>query len=287
MNDLSASAGAYVLLTSQNRGWRDLEAELRRIPAGPTRVVGTLWHRLGVHYGASVHAACRCEGHAHRRVQSHGDADFVPAGLDGEWEDDADCSVLRISLSPALLDRAAEDLNLDPGAMTFAPRFQMRDPGVEHIAWALKGELERKDPSDRLYVDSLATALAARLMRLLPQGGKALRRTQHGLSPRRRRQVVDFIEAHLHDDLRLSDIARIAGVGATQLKASFPRALGLTVHQYVLRRRVERAKSLLLAGETSPAQVALAAGFAHQSHMALCMRRILGVTPRQIVASRR
>jgi AraC family transcriptional regulator len=114
-----------------------------------------------------------------------------------------------------------------------------------------------------------------------------LRRTQHGLSPRRRRQVVDFIEAHLHDDLRLSDIARIAGVGATQLKASFPRALGLTVHQYVLRRRVERAKSLLLAGETSPAQVALAAGFAHQSHMALCMRRILGVTPRQIVASRR
>jgi AraC family transcriptional regulator len=163
----------------------------------------------------------------------------------------------------------------------------MRDPGVEHIAWALKGELERKDPSDRLYVDSLATALAARLVRLLPQGGKALRRTQHGLSPRRRRQVVDFIEAHLHDDLRLSDIARIAGVGATQLKASFPRALGLTVHQYVLRRRVERAKSLLLAGETSPAQVALAAGFAHQSHMALCMRRILGVTPRQIVASRR
>jgi AraC family transcriptional regulator len=249
MNDLSAGAGACVLLTSQNRGWRDLEAELRRIPAGPTRIAGTLWHRLGVHYGASVNAACRCDGRTHRRVQSHGDADFVPAGLDGEWEDDADCSILRISLSPALLDRAAEDLNLDPGAMSFAPRFQMRDPGVENIAWALKGELEWTDVSDRLYVDSLATALAARLARLLPQGAKAVRRTQPGLSPRRKRQVVDFIEAHLDQDLRLSDIARIAGVGATQLKASFPRALGLTVHQYVLRRRFERAKSLLLAGE--------------------------------------
>jgi AraC family transcriptional regulator len=287
MNDLSASSGAYALLTSRNRGWRDLEAELRRIPAGPTKIASSLWHRLGVHYGASVNAACRCDGRTHRRVQAHGDADFVPAGLDGEWEDDADCSILRVSLSPTLVDRASEDLGVDPDAMALAPRFQIRDPGVEHIAWALKGELERNEVSDGLYLDSLGTALAARLVRLMPQGARASRRRQPGLSPRRQREVIDFIEAHLDQDLRLADIARVAGIGATQLKASFPRTMGLSVHQYVLRRRVERAKSLLLAGELPPAQVALAAGFAHQSHMAQWMKRILGLTPGRIVATRR
>ena len=183
MNDLSASTGAYALLTSQNRGWRGLEAELRRIPAGPTKVAGSLWHRLGVHHGASVNAACRCDGHTHRRVQSHGDADFVPAGLDGEWEDDADCSILRISLSPALVECAAEDLGVDPSAMTLAPQFQMRDPGVEHIAWALKAELEQADFSNRLYLDSLGVALAARLVHLLPKGAGASRQNQPACRP--------------------------------------------------------------------------------------------------------
>jgi AraC family transcriptional regulator len=52
------------------------------------------------------------------------------------------------------------------------------------------------------------------------------------------------------------------------------------VHEYVMRRRVERARALLVAAAMPAGQVALAAGFAHQSHMARWMRRVLGVTPR-------
>ncbi|WP_163284644.1 helix-turn-helix transcriptional regulator, partial [Enterobacter hormaechei] len=69
----------------------------------------------------------------------------------------------------------------------------------------------------------------------------------------------------------------------SHLKALFRQTMGMPVHQYVIRRRVERAKALLLAGEMPISQVALAAGFAHQSHMAHCMKRLLGVTPRQVV----
>ncbi|MNN49789.1 Helix-turn-helix domain protein [compost metagenome] len=55
------------------------------------------------------------------------------------------------------------------------------------------------------------------------------------------------------------------------------------MHEYVIRRRVERARTLLLQRELPASQVALEAGFSHQSRMARCMRRILGATPRQLV----
>jgi AraC family transcriptional regulator len=287
MNDLSFPAAARPLLTSRGRGWRDIEAEFRRISAGPTKVAASLTHRLGIHYGPSVNAACRCDGAVQRRVQSHGDADFVPAGLDGEWEDDADCTILTVSLSPALLRQAAEESGINPDRMILAPRFQLRDSGIEHIAWALKAELEATVFADRLYVDSLAMALAARLANLQADRPGASRPQKQMLSPRQQRRLLDFIEANLDQSLSLGDLAGVAGVGVSQLKALFPQSLGLPVHQYVMRRRVERAKSLLLSGEAPISEAALAAGFSHQSHMAQWMKRILGVTPRALIAMRR
>ena len=276
-----------VLLSSRGRGWSGLEAEFRHIVAGPTKVAASPSHRLGVHFGAAVNAVCRCDGRVHRRVQSHGDADFVPAGLDGEWEDDADCAILRIEVSAALIGQAARDIGLDAERMNFAPRFQLRDPGITHIAGALKAELETARFSDRLYADSLGVALAVRLVGLQVGERGGAGRIGQTLAPPRKRRLLDYIEANLDQTLSLGDLAAVAGVGVTQLKALFPRSAGLPVHQYVMRRRVERAKSLLIASPLSISEVALETGFAHPSHMAHCMKRLLGVTPRQIVALRR
>jgi AraC family transcriptional regulator len=66
----------------------------------------------------------------------------------------------------------------------------------------------------------------------------------------------------------------------------FKRSFGVPVHEYVIQRRVERARTLLLRGALPASQVALDAGFSHQSHMARCMRRVLGITPAAIVKSR-
>lgn len=59
----------------------------------------------------------------------------------------------------------------------------------------------------------------------------------------------------------------------------------MPVHQYVVQRRVERARALLLQGALSASQGALESGFAHQSHMAHCMNRLLGVSPSELVWS--
>jgi AraC family transcriptional regulator len=93
------------------------------------------------------------------------------------------------------------------------------------------------------------------------------------------RRVTDFIEAHLDDDLSLRRLAPVAGLGLSHFKLLFRGSTGLPLHQYVIRRRVERARQLLAEGELPMSLVALEAGFTHQSHMARHMRRLLGVAP--------
>ena len=248
------------------------------MPAAP-------YHRLGIHFGPPVNAFCQCDGRHHRRVQSHGDIDVVPAGLDGTWEDDADCSILRLWVSPALVRQAACDLDLDPDRVDIAPQFQLRDRRIEHIGWALNTELSMDVAADRLYAESLSMALAVRLVQgAVPRTMVAAGQT---LSSGQKRRLVDFIQAHLDQDLSLVDLARVAAISVSHLKVLFRRTFGMTVHQYVIHRRVERAKLLLSSGKMPASQVALEAGFAHQSHMAQCMKRVLGITPGSITRTLR
>lgn len=55
--------------------------------------------------------------------------------------------------------------------------------------------------------------------------------------------------------------------------------LGLPVHKYVVQRRVERARALLCESDIAISEIALQVGFAHQTHLAGHMRRVLGCTP--------
>jgi AraC family transcriptional regulator len=281
----TSSRGASKGSGRQGRGWNGLEIELCQIRAGVTRVPATPYHRLGIHVGPPVNAFCQCDGRHHRRVQSHGDIDVVPAGLDGTWEDDADCSILRLRVTPALVRQAACDLDLDPDGVHIAPQFQLRDQGIEHIAWALNTELRTDLAADRLYAESLSMALAVRLVQgAVPRTMVAAAQT---LSSGQKRRLVEFIQTHLDQDLSLVDLARIAAISVSHLKVLFRRTFAMTVHQYVIYRRVERARVLLSLGKTPASQVALEAGFAHQSHMAKCMKRVLGITPGSITRTRR
>jgi AraC family transcriptional regulator len=95
----------------------------------------------------------------------------------------------------------------------------------------------------------------------------------------RLRQVLSHIEYNLGRDLSLKEIAGVAGVSVSHCNAAFRRAVGMPVHQYVIERRVDRAKTLLGEGNLSISQIAVETGFAHQSHLAYHVRRLLGVSP--------
>lgn len=272
-----------LLLSSEGRGWTGLGAQFLKLPPGRAARAGEDAHVLGIHYGAPVNADCRVGDVRARGLQKPGDIGFIPAGIDGCWEDDADCQLLRLALHDDVFRAVAEELGHDAGRIELAPRPRFRDARTEAIGWAIKSDLESDVPSDPLYVGHLAHALAVRVIHVASgrgsfgddAGGKRL-------SARQMKTLVDFIEAHLDQRLLLEDLAKVIGVSVTVLKTLFRHTTGSPVHQYVIRRRAEYARVLLTTTTLPASQIALAAGFAHQGHMTATMRRLLGQIPRHI-----
>ncbi|WP_042263516.1 helix-turn-helix domain-containing protein [Paraburkholderia heleia] len=276
--DSHRHAGTSVSLrSSAGLGWQGGGAELLRVSAGQHRFPAMAYHRIGIHVGTPVRARCACDGRRQSRLQAHGDTDVVPAGVEGEWTDDADCTILRVWFDDSFARSIAEQMENPWGKREIRPHLQLRDPRINSLAGALLAEIDAGTACDPLFAESIATAMVVRLL-----GGTAAPdgRGAAVLAAHKAARVTDYIESHLDQRLTLAELAALVDLSVPHFKALFRETLGMPVHQYVVRRRVERARALLIEGRLSLSQVALEAGFAHQSHMAHWMTRLLGVTPR-------
>jgi AraC family transcriptional regulator len=97
----------------------------------------------------------------------------------------------------------------------------------------------------------------------------------------RLRAVVKYVTEHLAAGPSLQQMAAVAGLSPYHFARLFKRATGLTPHQHVISRRVERAKELLKGGDLPLSKVAARAGFADQSVLRHHFKRLVGVTPGQ------
>lgn len=258
-------------------GRAGLQVDLVETPGGVVELKPLADLRIRVHSGEPVQGICG----AQRFVYTRGDVDIVAAGQADTWHEDGPGRSVVLRFAPALLERTAQEAGLPAGRAALAPRHQVQDAHLAHIAWALDAERQAGYPNGRLYAESLGTALAVHLLGRYTLTRKAL----PSLSAAQLRRVVDYIEVHLDEDLSLPVLADVAHSSVSHFKTLFKRSLGVPVHAYVVQRRVERASALLRQGRLPASEVALAAGFSHQSHMARSMRRVLGVAPSTIRAA--
>lgn len=261
-----------------------LSVNLLTDPPGVFEVPAQEDTRVSIHAGPPVPIACERAGTHYSGVSLHGDIHIIPAATPSVWEVKGHDTFLTMSVAPALLRRVAESMGLDPSGLEVKNRFQIRDAHLENIAWALKEEMERGYPCGQLYFDSLAIAVAARLICYHSSHAVAVERPHKRLSDRKLRQVFDYIEARLAETISLDDLAAVVSLSVSHFKVLFREATGVAPHQYVIRRRIERARSLLGSGDLTISQIAAETGFAHQSHLAHHMQRMLGVTPRTLRA---
>ncbi|MEW6730205.1 MAG: AraC family transcriptional regulator [Acidobacteriota bacterium] len=255
--------------------------ELRREPLGVVELPGIEDVVIGIHVGAPSKLVCWRDGRRFSGTAVHGDIDIIPTHMPMRWEmKDENDTTLILSLPQTLLRTVVDESELGVAQVEIRNRFQIRDTELETLSWAIKREMELGYPSGRLYLDGLTLAIASRLVTQHSSITKRMEECNQGLDGRRLKQVLSFIEDQLAEDLSLEKIAAVVGISASHLKTLFRISMGVPVHQYVIQRRVERAKMLLMQNEMSIAEIALAVGFAHQSHMARHMRRVLGVPPR-------
>jgi len=249
---------------------------------GLVEVPGMEELRVSIHAGPPVQVSCRRAGLYHSGTSVYGDIHVIPAGTPSTWEIRGKDTFLTLSLSAALLTKAAEELNLDPSRIEIRNRFQVRDSQLEHIGWVLKEEMECGCPCGPGYIDSLAMAVATRLVCCHSSTPVDVRRPNKRLSDRRLRQVFAYIEDNLAANVSLGDLAAVVGLSVSHFKILFREAVGLSPHQYLIKRRVERARSLLSEGELSIGQIALQTGFVDQSHLGRHVQRTFGVSPRAL-----
>ncbi|RAZ92833.1 AraC family transcriptional regulator [Mesorhizobium hawassense] len=243
--------------------------------AGPILLSPIEDHRIVVHASRETWSLCMTSRGRHLRRQ--GDIDLVPAGEEGGYQAETACEALEIRLAPQVLEHAA--FEMESGRRSgLDMRHIMKNERIVFLAMALESERKAGAPGGTLYADTLGLALATQLVSLM----KPAASFASGLSPAQLKRLRDFIEAHIDRPLTIDMLAREAGASSSHLRQAFKQATGTTVHRYVVRRRLERARLLLAQGALSAAEVALAAGFSHQSHMARWMRRELGETPRSL-----
>ena len=208
-----------------------------------------------------------------------GNISLVPAGSWTVFEADAASTSVRFCFTSAVLDKTAVELGVEPHAMELVAHQRVHDKQIEHLAGAVGNALAFDSPLSRLYAESLGTALLSRVVKRFfsAKTGDA----PIGLSKWQLQRVIDYIEDFLDEAITLKELAAVAGLSTSYFGTQFRRSMGIPVHQYVIRRRVERAKALLMQGRTI-SQAAFDAGFSDQSHLARCMRRVLGLSPANV-----
>lgn len=103
--------------------------------------------------------------------------------------------------------------------------------------------------------------------------------TDAGLSVPVLQKTFDHIDENLHRRIVIDRLAETAGVGAAQFARLFKRATNVTLHQYIIKRRVERARELLMETPMPIAEIAHECGFADQVHLTRFFGRIIGTSP--------
>jgi AraC family transcriptional regulator len=237
-----------------------------------------------LHSGTPASLEWRLEGREKAALFSDGEAIVNPAGLFAAPRWSAEVELLLLAVHPGFAQRIAEDMG-HRGNLELVPHFHFRDELLKQLACNLIAEFEQASPPDRIYSESLAHTLVAHLVRKYSVSRIGRHEGKHGLPQRRLARVIDYIEAHLGEDLSLKHIAEVAELSPSHFLTLFKRSTGLAPHRYVMMHRLEKAKVLLRQTKMPIADIAGQTGFADQSHLTRSMRRHIGLTPKVLRAN--
>jgi AraC family transcriptional regulator len=211
----------------------------------------------------------------------------VPAGLTittdpgatVEAEFSGACDMLHLFIPTRRLSAIIEELGVAevPCGSGRDRAFLSIDPIVERLAWLLLRSRDQDSGSSELYLDGIGGAIVTRILNTRLKNDHASRR--QGLVRWRLRRVQELIESQLSEPLSLRDLAKCAGLSRMHFAAQFRAATGLRPHEYLVRRRIQRAQEMLLTTGMPLVEVALSVGFQTQAHFTTVFRQLLGETP--------
>jgi AraC family transcriptional regulator len=254
----SQKAPGYATLKSSSElGWSTLLAELLsyRHLEGPGLVAPTA--KIAIVLGGSGKgiAAYKTGGNWQSAQLTPGHMWLKPTGVkyDEAYISSPKVRVLDLYLPAAVFAQLSDDYNL-PTSPDQSIRYEggVQDEVINQIGLSLLSEMMSPTSAGRMLVETSSLMLAARLVHTHLDSGHVRLSTQSRppFDSRRLKRVLDYVEEHLADDIRVADLANIACFSIFHFTRSFSSAIGIPPHRYVSQRRLEWAKTVI--GPNSP-----------------------------------
>jgi AraC family transcriptional regulator len=259
-------------------------------PAGEVEAPPLVHHSIGLFLNCTApRRVTQFAGQAFDGQPQRGDLSLVAAGLPSHWYWEGQDELMLFILQPELLHQIAAEVDGVKGdRLELLSTVHAHDPKLLSLALSFQEEMQQPQWGNQLYLESLANLLCIHLLRNYCMQRPKLHEYNTGLPSYQLKQVQDFIQVHLAQDVQLVDLAQTVNMSRYYFIKLFKQSTGITPHQYLLQQRIHRAQELLTQQrEQSIADIALQCGFANQSHLTRQFRQIVGTTPRAYRASQR
>lgn len=270
-----------LLLASEPAGWDGVSLRSYRYAPSDVYVPPLRDHMIVAYRDGLTPMNRRFENRWTHEDVVPGDVSLLTRAATSHWVWSKDIEVVHLYLTQDLISRTcAQVFDRDVKQVELLDILRTPDPVVHGTAMAIADEVAADNLGGRLYVEALATQLSIHLLRRYAAISLKTPRAADGLSPMQTRQVREYIEAHLHRNPSLDELAAVARVSASHFLRQFKLRFGCAPHAYVIRRRVDCARRLLATTALSLKEVAARSGFADQAHMTRLFRRFISTTPK-------
>jgi len=203
---------------------------------------------------------------------------ILPAEHESGWVVNGDIRLAHLYFSAeqfalgcvTLLDREPREMQLREHTFLEDPQQAQRFRQLLALNW--------DEPAERLLTSSIAHELISHTL-LSQVGARQGLRLKGGLATHQRRQLMAYIDSQLAEPISLGQLAGLCALSEYHFARMFRASFGLPPHQYVLARRLDRARQMLRGSMLPLGEIALACGFASASHFTNRFKQVLGGTP--------
>ncbi|MEO1400651.1 MAG: AraC family transcriptional regulator [Cyanobacteria bacterium J06635_1] len=277
----------HILVSSKDLSWEGIHIEKGENNAFNPDDVTVAQHYFAMNVGPPFEWEWKDGKTFKTHRYDRGDLWVNPAGVPFSHRINTYNQFVLLTLDPAKIVEALPEQPLLE-RQVFRRRHKVQDRHLQTLIQALLVEAESSGPNGRLYADTLSTALAIHFVNHYGTDVSLDVPVGPTFARQRLAQVIDYVEAHLTEDLSLNNLALVSGLSKFHFSRLFKQAFGLTPHRYLMKRRVERAAMLLKQSghkqdSLTIAQIAHQFGFTDQSHFTRVFKQVKGLTPKRFL----
>lgn len=222
----------------------------------------------------------KCSGPWRNENVGPGSVSLLTHSTDSHWHWTVPIEVQHLYISPTRLAEIASDAyDRDVAYVELRDVLRADDSVIVNAMAALTAEVREGGLCGDLYVEAISNQVCIHILRNYAGELRETPKVKKGLSLIQARRVRAFIEDNIERNVCLADIAQVAGISVFHLIRQFNETFGCPPYVYLMQRRLERARSMIEAGDTPLKCVAASCGFSDQSHMTRLFRRAYKITP--------